>query len=168
MSQEEINKAGLSNLIPYRLARRGKRPTILTVEEDERRQRWGWKKAPGSFTEEEKRRLLARVVRIMVRETFSNHFYKWGDSLYRQVKGGPIGLRAAQAIARLVMDEWLVECKARLEAGGVDILLMDKYVDVVLAILGPCPWVPGGWKGEWSGYQSGRRWTSGWAGLGNK
>ena len=72
---------------------------------------------------------------ILVLVTFQNHFYRWGDTIYRQTKGAPIGLRAAQSLARVVMDFWLKEARKRLKEGGMKMLLMDKYVDDVLAVM---------------------------------
>ena len=126
---------------------RGRRPTILTVDSEDSKERWIWKKHPDSFSPQEKRKLLGKVVEILVKVTFENHFYKWNNNIYRQTRGGPIGLRAAQSLARIIMDFWLQECKQKLMSGGIVTKLLDKYVDDVLAVLESLPlgsrWVEG-------------------------
>ena len=42
-------------------------------------------------------------------------------------------------MARIIMDFWLKECKEKLRSGGIETLLLDKYVDDVLAVLGSLP-----------------------------
>ena len=42
-----------------------------------------------------------------VRIIFNTHFYEWEGQLYRQVSGGPIGLRATGMVAREIMDYWV-------------------------------------------------------------
>ena len=58
------------------------------------------------LTEEEKRKILAAVIRVAVEVLFSSHLYTFGSKTYLQKKGGPIGLGATCAIARLVMNMW--------------------------------------------------------------
>ena len=103
-SPQEIAKDKLSKLVPFRKQNRGKRPTILTVDCEDKKERWCWSRHPNTFSPAEKRKLLGKVVEILVKVTFENHFYKWNNNIYRQTKGGPIGLRAAQSLARIIMD----------------------------------------------------------------
>ena len=77
-----------------------------------------WARHPESYTSEEKRHILSKVVEIMIRVTFSTHFYKWENKIYKQCKGGPIGLRATGLCAKLIMDDWLEKFRDKLEANG--------------------------------------------------
>ena len=99
MTQEEINRENLAHLIPRRRSSRGKRPTILTASLEEKRQRWRWERSPASYTEEEKGILLAKLLELSANTVFQHHYYKWQGKIYRQVRGGGIGLRATQALA---------------------------------------------------------------------
>ena len=58
------------------------------------------------LSREDKRKILAAVVRIAVEVLFSTHLYTFGGKTFLQKKGGPIGLRATCAIARLAMSMW--------------------------------------------------------------
>ena len=134
MTQVEINKEGLQDLVPRRLAKTGRRPTVLTAVEDEKRTRWIWKKPPKFLIKEDRRRILGKVIEIMIRTTFGHHYYKWGEDVMRQVSGGAIGLRATGSVARRVMEKFLGEYRRLLEEHGVEVLLLRKYVDDILSI----------------------------------
>ena len=71
---------------------------------------------------------------IMILTTFRSHFYKWGDKIHQQRKGGPIGLRASGVVAKVVMELWIREMKQRMENAGFEVFLIKKYVDDVLVV----------------------------------
>ena len=58
------------------------------------------------LTEEERTMVLAEVVKILAEVMFQNHLYTFGGQVYRQKRGGPIGLRGTCALARLTMCNW--------------------------------------------------------------
>ena len=55
---------------------------------------------------DEQRSLIAKTIEIAIRETFRNHCYRFDGQLYRQTRGGAIGLRLTGIVCRLVMDRW--------------------------------------------------------------
>ena len=59
-----------------------------------------------TLTADERREILAAVTRLMVELMFDTHIYTFGGKLFKQAKGGPIGLRGTCALARLVMNVW--------------------------------------------------------------
>ena len=46
------------------------------------------------------------MAEIGVRVIFENFIYKFGEKMYRQGSGGPIGARVTMAASRLVMIDW--------------------------------------------------------------
>ena len=70
----------------------------------------------------------------MVKTTFRTHHYKWRGEVRRQTKGGAIGLRATGSLARNTMDTWIQEFRDLLESQGVEIILLEKYVDDVVIV----------------------------------
>ena len=66
--------------------------------------------------------------------TFRTHFYKWNGRVYRQSRGGPIGLRATGSAARGTMWRWRREFGRLLEENGVEVHLLTYYVDNVVLI----------------------------------
>ena len=65
------------------MARTGNKPTVLTVDDESKKQRWKWRKSPGSYTDDDKKRLLGKVMEVMVVATFKYHTFKWHDKILR-------------------------------------------------------------------------------------
>ena len=65
---------------------------------------WKWYRSPADYSQEDERRLVGKLVQIVVRATFETHFYRWGPRIYRQVKGGAIGLKATGVVAKVAME----------------------------------------------------------------
>ena len=89
MSREEVIREDMGMLVPIRRATQGKDPTVLSVETDEKIDRWKWALPVDCFNEEDKKRIMARLVQVMVEATFQSHHYKWNSNVYKQEKGGP-------------------------------------------------------------------------------
>ena len=51
--------------------------------------------------------------------------------MFRQVSGGPIGLRATGVVARIVMDRWERNLTTSLRLAKLEVYLLGKYVDYV-------------------------------------
>ena len=86
---------------------------------------------------------MATVVKIACRTLFENHLYEFGGRTYRQKVGGPIGLRATCAIARLVMCTWDKLWAIRLNQLGIKTELKTRYMDYGRAVLHP---IRHGWR----------------------
>ena len=134
MQQNQINQEKLQDLVPRRVAKRGRRPTVLSAKDDEKKDRWEWKKPPKFMLSSEKKVILGKVMEIMITTTFGHHYYKWGADVLRQVTGGAIGLRATGSVARRVMAHFLAEYKKVLEDNGIRVYLLRKYVDDILSV----------------------------------
>ena len=98
----------LRGILPVRRKKTGSRPGVtgkgpLGAERGDQEQ-WKWPNV--QLTEEDKRAIVAEVVKIVTEVMFDNHLYTFGGKTFRQKKGGPIGLRGTCAIARLVMCNW--------------------------------------------------------------
>ena len=107
MSPLDIVENKVAGILPRQLKKQGGPPSILTVESDQSRERWWYPVPPDSLSHEQKQLLLGLVMEQLVRLIFSTHFYEWEGRLYKQVSGGPIGLRATGMVARINMDFWV-------------------------------------------------------------
>ena len=87
------------------------------------------------LTEEERREVLANVVYIGVITMFNTHLYTFGDKVFLQKVGGPIGLRATCAVARVTMLAWDVAWLARLKLNAIRLELGARYMDDLRALL---------------------------------
>merc|ERR1711954_343324 len=77
---------------------------------------------------------MAKVLQIMIFNTFKIHHYKHNRKIYKQKAGGPIGLKATGYVARLTMNDWIIKFREKLEFDGVIIYMLKKYVDDVLVV----------------------------------
>ena len=98
----------LSRILPVRRGKTGTRPGVtgkgpLGPDRGDQEQ-WRWPRV--KLSDEEKKMVIAEVVKILAEVMFTNHLYTFGGQTYRQKIGGPIGLRGTCALARLVMCNW--------------------------------------------------------------
>ena len=97
-----------------------------------------WKFPRKPVSREERKKLFGKVIEVAVLTTFRNHIYMYRNDLYKQKRGGAIGLRLTGVVARLVMDRWARIFLGHLSAGEVEVYMLKKYVDdinLVMAIL---------------------------------
>ena len=114
MSEEEVKAEGLTSILPTRSKTRGQRPgptteelrTKVTEDGTLGPTKWTMTDTEKDLQPPQKRILLATAVRLLTILIFSNHMYQFGGVNYRQLIGGPIGLRLTSVVARVVMDRW--------------------------------------------------------------
>ena len=81
------------------------------------------------FTRSQKKKMIARMIYVGVRECFRNHAYNFKDEMYIQQSGGPIGLKLTTVVAEIVMAEWDVKFREKMLENGQETLLDETYVD---------------------------------------
>ena len=74
---------------------------------------------------------MAACLEIGVRNAFALHLYQFGGRLYHQKDGGPIGMRLAGSVARIVMGEWAGRMMKILKDNNIKVWLAAYYVDDV-------------------------------------
>ena len=131
LSETEIRMGKLGRILPKRKFKKGTKPTVTgpvaagpSVDDDSQ---WVFPKV--EMTEQEKKLLLATVVQIGVRTVFGTHLYQFGGKIYHQQQGGPIGLRATGAVARIVMGEWDITLQRILNENNITKEEAARYVD---------------------------------------
>ena len=88
----------------------------------------------------QRRRMIASMMEIMVKNIMKNHCYQFDGKLYQQQAGAPIGLKLSGILARLVMlkfDKLYIEKLRNLK---IDIVLYQRYIDdlnMALSCLAP-------------------------------
>ena len=94
--------------------------------------------------------VVAEVVKIIAEVMFTNHLYTFGGQVYRQKRGGPIGLRGTCALARLMMCNWDRLWVNLMVKNRVKIEEYMRYMDDGRSFLHPFKagwrWVDGGLK----------------------
>ena len=143
------------HLVPRRLKKRGNRPGKTTPElgrvhnvsaQDDISTKWAATDMD-SMSEEVKRLLLSKVIKVAVLTVFRHHQYQFTGNTYKQSGGAAIGLRLTSIVAMIVMDEWAAKFITILDKAKVQIHMIAKYVDDINLVLGML--------------QAGSRWTNG-------
>ena len=73
MSEKEIREEKMEDVLPKRKAKQGTRPTIRTVNLEEKKDRWRWSKPTSLYTKEEKNRVLEKLVEVSTNTPFEHH-----------------------------------------------------------------------------------------------
>ena len=81
------------------------------------------------YTDRERQTILGAVMKIGVKTLFRKHVYKYGDSIYRQVKGVPTGFEITGKAAKVRMIGAMRKLKAILRKSGISWEVMFIYVD---------------------------------------
>ena len=93
-----------------------------------------WNVHHTNYTDKDKEVLLQEVIRVLVKMTFDTHIYKWANKIYKQLKGGGIGLRATGSIARCVMAIFLDTLHAMMTGANMEVRLLRNYDDDIPGI----------------------------------
>ena len=142
LSQVRLKEEGLHKVVPRRLKRKGPCPGSTTPElstkvkmniddkgggEDVDQQDTKWRSTDLlRLSEEDKRLIVGKVVKIAIMNAFCNHIYQFAGQSFRQLLGGPIGLYLTSLVARIVMDEWATVFLDKVDKAGVIIHAMVK------------------------------------------
>ena len=73
--------------------------------------------------------MLAQTVVIAARHIMENHLYTFNGRVYRQSKGGPIGVELTGVLARIVMLWWDGKYLKKLEELNLKLIMYKRYVD---------------------------------------
>ena len=147
----------LQRVLPVRRKRTGCRPGVtgkgpLGKERGDQEQ---WRFPRVTLTEEEKKMIMAEVVKISTEIMFENHLYTFGGRVFRQKRGGPIGLRGTCAIARLCMCHWDRAWKKMMSQNRIELERYMRYMDDGRAFLAP---IRPGWRWEGGELRYTKRW----------
>ena len=72
---------------------------------------------------------IPRVIETAVMVCMNTHVYSFGEDLYLQLSGGPIGMRFTAALANVVMKYWDFKWLELMKREKVMIDLYLRYVD---------------------------------------
>ena len=100
LSLEKCRASNLRRVLPWRRGTRGTRPgmkgsgPLCKIRGDTEQCEF----PQITLTEDEKKELVGTVVQIIVEALFNHHYYTFGNEMYHQKGGGPIGLRGTCAM----------------------------------------------------------------------
>ena len=88
--------------------------------------------------------IVAKMVQIAVITMMNTHLYEFNGVVFLQQAGGPIGLRATCAVARIVMNYWDACWMELLRDQNLTSEEQDRYMDDVrvfmLSLKAGCRW----------------------------
>ena len=58
------------------------------------------------FTTSEKKEIIEKMFKIIIKTMFSIHICTFGGKVYKQLEGRPLGLRSTCSLTRLAMKVW--------------------------------------------------------------
>ena len=144
MSPGEIRLKGLHNAVPTRKSKHGPRPGVKSKEvyepedRDEEHSLWRFKKK--EFSENEKKNIIGATLQIAIAASFHLHLYTFGEKVYMQMSGGPIGSRLTMAVSKIVMLVWGRKLQEHLGRAGLKTFIEGVYVDdirLLMSLLSP-------------------------------
>ena len=132
LTREEAAIHPLGRVLPKRKHQRSSRPWVTgSMKEAEAK----WVTPDIEWTEMEKRLMVAEMTRVGVIVMMNTHLFRWNGKLYLQKKGGPIGLRATCAVARVVMLFWDDKLAEVMKFNNIKLDDGMRYMDDVRLVL---------------------------------
>ena len=156
LSEAEPRLSPLYPVLPRRTSRQGVRPGVTS--DPEKSTNWSYPKE--TFTAEQERMIVAKMVQIAVITMMNTHLYEFDGRIFLQQAGGPIGLRATCAVARVVMNHWDSLWLKLIKEQNLTTEENDRYMDdvrVFALALKP------GWRWDGDGF-----YFCGWKGFREK
>ena len=139
MTREEVNTSPLARVLPRRTAKGGARPGVRA----DPRNMEHWRFPSGEMTKLEERTLVGMAVQIGVLAMMNTHQYTFNGKTYLQLAGGPIGLRATCAVARVVMNVWDARWLEMMKENNIKIKGGCRYMDDIRIIIAS---IKAGWR----------------------
>ena len=138
---EERQEEGITDLCPTRI-RRGKNPTITGCGNyTNEKLRWSFHNKAKIVTQEPNiiRNMIFYAIGITLKVTLKNHICTFNNKMFKQMKGGAIGVGIAGDVSNLFMVWWDRKMKSICLQNSIELKLYSRYVDdtnlVVKAII---------------------------------
>ena len=128
---EQRKEEGIEEMCPTR-KNKGKNPTITgcgSYTDYERRWSFHNKAKKGINDPNILKNIISYAVGITLKVTLKNHIFTFNSKIYKQTKGGAIGVGIAGDVANLFMVWWDRRMRAAVINRGIDMKLYSRYVD---------------------------------------
>ena len=138
MDNKEIDRKGFRNYLPERYnegtSNIKNKPGIAFLDSDRMKingfeiEKWNWE-GKLAIEGEIKKEMTSIMIGKMVEIVMENHLYSAGGLLYKQRKGGPIGLKLTTVLAECLMLVFDNKYGRVLDEVGLEPVLNKRYVD---------------------------------------
>ena len=124
MSQEQIDEAGLKELVHRRRFKTGARPGLtckaITAGPTSRQADKSWLPPSRAPDRAEKMKMIGYLMQNACKLVMNNHFYSFDDKIRKQKKGGAIGNKLTERLGKLPMKRHNKKYLAKLAALGLE------------------------------------------------
>jgi hypothetical protein len=108
LTNEEKEELEIVDVLPKKTKKGGRGITLNYMKTEKHKdgtKKWSYE-GKRKATKEERRKMLARTIKKMIIKIMKNHLYQFNGKVYKQRKGGPIGLLLTGTISPIVMLKW--------------------------------------------------------------
>jgi hypothetical protein len=136
LQQEQVTKCIFKEYLPIR--RYNRRPPIFTRSgsKDNLKIRYQpWVFPPHPPDEATTRKMFCEAVGVMIKRTMELHDFQLDGTIYRQSKGGAIGMDLTGVVSDIYTCEWDQGVLEGMERAGMNTVMYKRYKDDVNVIL---------------------------------
>jgi uncharacterized protein YktA (UPF0223 family) len=137
LTNTEIGNMGWTDYCPVRTNKIGKPPKFTAsgsdTDIDKRLGPWTYTNIAPS--DEEKKKMFCRAIRIMIEKTMSLHDYVFDGNIIRQKEGGSIGLDLTGVVSGIYMSHWDEIFKRKMSDRNINVKLYQRYEDDIDLII---------------------------------
>ena len=136
-STNQLRDMGIINYCPKRKTHRGRPPVITgcALEECKDKRYAPWVFPDTRPSKENEKKMFVAALRHVLMFVMRNHVYTFNDVIYRQSKGGPIGLELTGVLAQIFMVWWDRELKRIATTLGLEFYMYKRYVDDINLVM---------------------------------
>ena len=151
MTAQEQRLSPLAGILPRRTTTSGTRPGVTSLPGNDT----NWSYPVKNYTKTQEKAIVATMVQIGVLTMMNTHLYEFDGQIFHQQSGGPIGLRATCAVARIVMNHWDAKWMELMDENNIKRDLEDRYMDDIRVIAMAL-------KAGWRWFEDGFYWCKEW------
>jgi hypothetical protein len=142
--EQYLRDKGILEYCPTRKTNRGRHPVITgcAMKEKKEERFYRWKCASNKPDDQTTRKMLVEAMKTALLFIMKNHVYTFNEVIYRQVKGGPIGLELTGVLAQVFMVWWDRQFKNEANDIGLRIHMYKRYVDDINIVMSVPDGVP--------------------------
>ena len=137
LDDNKIRKKGLWRFCPKRRCAVGRPPTFTSsgsvTDREERFKSWKFRKVKPC--RDIIRIMFCEAIRILIRETISNHAFQFNGNIFKQETGGAIGLELVGVIANIYMCWWDRQLIQLMNDQKLKPKIYKRYVDDINLIV---------------------------------
>ena len=66
-----------------------------------------WTNIGDRLSKQQKRRVIGRILKLLIQTIFGKYIYSFGEDIFRQLSGGPIGDSVTVVVSRIATGDWM-------------------------------------------------------------